>query len=170
MRLIPIVSAAALAVAASLAPVAAQAAGSTYTAQLSAANEVPANASIARGTAVFRLSADGSELEYRLIVANLENPIASHIHLESAGANGPVVTFLYGPAVPGSGRTSGVLATGTITADDLIGMLAGEPLSALVEAIESGGAYVNVHTNDGVGEPNTGPGDLASGEIRGQIG
>jgi hypothetical protein len=28
---------------------------------------------------------------------------------------------------------------------------------------------VNVHTDDGEGEQNTGPGDMASGEIRGQI-
>jgi hypothetical protein len=39
----------------------------------------------------------------------------------------------------------------------------------LVEAMRSGGAYVNVHTDDGEGEQNTGPGDMASGEIRGQI-
>jgi hypothetical protein len=64
----------------------------------------------------------------------------------------------------------GVIATGTISAADLlVGPLAGEPLSALVELLESDGAYVNVHTNDGMGDVNTGPGDFPGGEIRGQI-
>ncbi|WP_353813242.1 CHRD domain-containing protein [Agromyces sp. SYSU T00266] len=171
MNALRILSVMALAVAASLAPVGAHAAQpDTYTAQLSAGQEVPANPSLARGAAIFQLSADGTELEYRLIVANLENPIASHIHLAPAGLNGAVVAFLYGPGPAASGQTSGVLATGTITADDLVGALAGQPLSALMAEIEAGNAYVNVHTNDGEPPANTGPGDLASGEIRGQIG
>jgi hypothetical protein len=36
--------------------------------------------------------------------------------------------------------------------------------------IRSGNAYVNVHTSDGVGPPNQGPGDFPGGEIRGQLG
>jgi hypothetical protein len=39
----------------------------------------------------------------------------------------------------------------------------------LIAAMESGNAYANVHTNDGVAPPNTGPGDSPGGEIRGQI-
>jgi hypothetical protein len=150
-------------------PIAAQAVDTTYTAPLSAAQEVPANPSLARGQAIFKLSSDASELEYRLIVANIENVVASHIHLGSAGENGPVVAFLFGPAAPGGGKTSGVIATGTITAADLVGPLAGQPLSALVDFIESGDAYVNVHTNDGVAPVLNEPGDLPGGEIRGQI-
>ena len=42
-------------------------------------------------------------------------------------------------------------------------------LAAVLAAINSGGAYVNVHTNDGVAPTNTGPGDFPGGEIRGQI-
>src|SRR5207249_402096 len=33
----------------------------------------------------------------------------------------------------------------------------------------SGNAYVNVHTNDGMAPPNSGPGDFPGGEIRGQL-
>jgi hypothetical protein len=62
-----------------------------------------------------------------------------------------------------------VLAEGTITAANLIGPLAGHPLSDLIADMESGGAYVNIHTNDGVAPTNTGPGDFPGGEIRGQI-
>jgi hypothetical protein len=47
--------------------------------------------------------------------------------------------------------------------------LAGSPLSDLIEEIRGGNAYANVHTNDGVDPPNSGPGDYRLGEIRGQI-
>lgn len=124
---------------------------------------------LAQGQAVFHLSKDGSELHYKLIVANIENVVAAHIHLGSSEQNGPVVAFLYGNAAPGGGRTDGVLAEGTITAANLVGPLAGQPLSALIAAMEAGNTYVNVHTNDGVGGPNTGAGDYPGGEIRGQI-
>ena len=136
---------------------------------LSGADEVPARDTLGRGFASFKLSPDGTELEYRLIVANIENVVASHIHVGPVGVNGPVVAFLFGPAAPGEGRLQGVIGEGTITAANLVGPLAGQPLSALVEEIEAGNTYVNVHTNDGVPPTDTGPGDFPGGEIRGQI-
>lgn len=129
---------------------------------LSGAEEVPANDSRARGVATFQLSADGTELSYRLIVANIENVNQAHIHLAPAGENGGVVLWLYPsgpPAQPIPGRTDGVLATGTVTEANLVGALAGQPLSALIEHIDNGNAYVNVHTNPG----------FPGGEIRGQL-
>lgn len=152
--------------------------GGNFGTPLSADEEVMppgvVNGSGARGNAIFHLSADGTELEYRLIIANIENAFMAHIHAAAAGSNGPVVAWLYpstavGPGPFGSGRFNGVAATGTITAANLLGPLAGQPLSALVALIEAGGAYVNVHTNDGVSPTNTGPGDFPGGEIRGQI-
>jgi len=142
---------------------------SNYVAHLVGGNEIPARDTLAQGQAIFKLSADGESLDYRLIVANIDNVTASHIHVGAADVNGPVVAFLFGSVAPGSGRSDGVIATGTITAANLVGPLAGQPLSALVAAIEAGNAYVNVHTNDGVGSTNTGPGDFPGGEIRGQI-
>ena len=100
-------------------------------------------------------------LHYTLIASNIENVLQSHIHLAPAGVNGPVVVWLYPsspPAVLIPGRFSGVLAEGTITADDLVGPLAGQPLSSLIDEITAGNAYVNVHTSQYPG-----------GEIRGQI-
>jgi hypothetical protein len=145
-------------------------AGDTNTgAHLRARDEVPPNESLAQGQAIFHLSADGTQLDYKLISANIDNVVFAHIHLAPAGVNGPVVAFLFGPAAPGGGRFSGVLAQGTITADDLIGPLAGQDLTALVDAIRAGNTYVNVHTDDGVAPAGTGPGDLPAGEIRGQI-
>ena len=140
-----------------------------FTAHLSGGNEVPPNTSRAAGQAIFHFSDDGATLHYKLIAANINNVVAAHIHLAPAGANGPVVLFLYGPAAPGQGRSSGVLATGTATAADLVGPLAGASLDDLLAEIVAGNAYVNVHTNDGIDPPNTGPGDFPGGEIRGQI-
>lgn len=149
-------------------------AGSAFAADFIAApltggEEVPANSSKARGNATFDVSDDGTQITYRLIVANLENVVAAHIHVGPVGVNGPVVAFLFGPATPGGGRSDGVLATGTITAASLTGPLVGQPLSALLDAMQAGNTYVNAHTNDGVNPPNTGPGDLPGGEIRSQI-
>lgn len=137
-------------------------------------NEVPtARETRAQGEAIFQLSKDGSELHYKLNAANIQNVFMAHIHLAPAGANGPIVVWLYPeggpPPVPIPGRFDGGLAQGTITAADLMGPLAGEPLSRLVEEITSGNTYVNVHTSDFVDPPNTGPGDFPGGEVRGQI-
>jgi hypothetical protein len=130
---------------------------------------VPANASQAAGQAIFHVSRDGTALDYKLIVANLDNPVAAHIHVGPPGVNGPVVAFLFGPAPPEGGTANGVLAEGTITAANLIGPLAGQPLSALIDALNSANADVNAHTNDGVPPTGTGPGDLPGGEIRGNF-
>jgi hypothetical protein len=138
-------------------------------APLSGGEEVPANDTKARGNATFDVSEDGSQITFRLIASNIENAFMAHIHVGPFGANGPIVVFLFGPVDPGGGRTDGVLSTGTFTAANLIGPLAGQPLSALLSAMQAGNTYVNVHTNDGVAPPNTGPGDIPGGEIRGQI-
>jgi hypothetical protein len=113
----------------------------------------------ATGNAVFQLRGDG--LHYRLIVANIQNVTMAHIHLAPAGVNGPVVAWLYPDAPPAQlipGRSSGILATGVITADDLVGPLAGATLDDLLEAMRAGNSYVNVHTSQ-----------YPPGEIRGQI-
>ena len=148
---------------------AAAAFGGKWSDHLSGGQEVPANASQGQGQATFRLSDDGTSLDYKLIAANVDNVIVSHIHLGAEGVNGPVVVFLYGPVAPGGGRQTGVLATGTITAANLVGPLAGHPLSDLVAEMRADRAYVNLHTNDGVAPPGTGPGDLPGGELRAQI-
>ena len=135
---------------------------------LSGKNEVPARRTKAHGVATFHLNKEGDELSYRIIVSQLLNPVGAHIHKAAAGTNGPIVVGLFsGPA--GSGRHNGVLVKGVITAANLTGPLAGMTLEDLLTLLQSGDAYVNVHTNDGVAPPNTGPGDFPGGEIRGQI-
>jgi hypothetical protein len=77
-----------------------------------------------------------------------------------------VTLFMGAPA----GRTvNGTLAEGTITAPDPGNGCGWTDLAAVVAALRSGNTYVNVHTNDGVAPPNTGPGDFLGGEIRGQV-
>ncbi len=128
---------------------------------LTGAEEVPPVETLAQGQAVFQLSADGSALRYRLNVANIENVLMAHIHMAPAGSNGGVVAWLYPAGPPPSlipGRSDGVLVTGTITEANLVGALAGQPLSALVDAMMAGNTYVNVHTSQ-----------FPGGEIRGQI-
>ena len=132
------------------------------------------NDSRARGSAVFQLSADGNELEYQLMVANIENAFMAHIHRAAKGVNGGIVVWLYPstattPGPVAGGRLDGVIAKGPIRASNLVGSLAGQPLTALINELKAGNAYVNVHTNDGVAPTNTGAGDFPGGEIRGQI-
>jgi hypothetical protein len=131
---------------------------STFHAILEGDEEVPPVDSDAKGAAIFRTSNDGTELNYTLIVANIEDVTAAHIHLAPRGENGDIVAFLFDPAEPIEGRTNGVLAEGTITSEDLVGPLAEATLSELIDEMEAGNTYVNVHT---VEHP--------SGEIRGQI-
>jgi hypothetical protein len=136
---------------------------------LSGHEEVPARGTRARGNATFHLSEDGSTLSYKLVVANIENVVQSHIHIGPAGANGPIGVFLYGLVASGGGQVNGVIAEGAITAANFIGPLAGATMQDLIDHMQAGNAYVNVHTNDGVDPTNTGPGDFPGGEVRGQI-
>lgn len=138
-----------------------QAQNPNFTAHLSGTEEVPPADTRAQGQAIFRLSADGMSLHYQLNVANIENITQAHIHLAPQGVNGPVVVWLY-PAAPPAilipGRSQGVLAAGVITEANLVGLLAGQTLGDLTDAMLAGEAYVNVHTSQ-----------FPPGEIRGQI-
>jgi hypothetical protein len=141
-------------------PVFAASPSHNFGAQMYGGGEVPPNDSKGRGSAIFRLSDDGTTLHYKLIVANIDNVTQSHIHLAPAGSNGPIVVFLFG-FVAGGVTENGVLAEGDITAANLIARPAigfGATMAELVAKMRTGGAYVNVHTVA-----------LPAGEIRDQI-
>jgi hypothetical protein len=139
--------------------------GGNYNAHLTGDQEVPATPSTppvvtnATGQVNLKLSADGSELYYKLIVANIESVRFAHLHLAPAGSNGQVVVdlFMPMPLIPVI-SPQGVLAEGVITAASLKGPLAGKTLADLVAAIEAGNVYANVHS---VKYPG--------GELRGQV-
>lgn len=95
------------------------------------------------------------ELYYRLLVRDIEDVTAAHIHVGQPGEDGDVVALLF--SGDPTGEFNGQLAEGVITESDLTGPLAGD-MDGLVQMLESGGLYVNVHT---VVNP--------AGEIRGQI-
>jgi CHRD domain len=143
-------------------------AGDNFVAKLSGDEEVPARDTKAVGVAKFKVRDDGAALKFKVNVANIENVFAAHIHCGAPGVNGGIGVTLF--MVPAStGRVNGTLAEGTITAPDAQNACGWTDLAAVLAAMNSGNTYVNVHTNDGVPPPNTGPGDFPGGEIRGQI-
>jgi hypothetical protein len=155
---------AALALLAGMATASAAPPHQNFVAPLSGGEEVPPVDTNARGQTLFRLNADETAIDFKLIVANLKDTTQAHIHCGAAGVNGPVVAFLFGLVEDGV-TTNGILSQGTVTPADVIP----RPDSAacpggvadfddLVEKMRSGEAYVNVHT---VAHP--------PGEIRGQI-
>jgi hypothetical protein len=143
-------------------------AGDNFVATLSGDQEVPPRDTQAVGVATFKLREDGAALRFKVNVANIDNAFAAHIHCGAVGVNGPVGVTLFMGA-PAGGRVNGTLAEGTITAADPGNGCGWTELAAVLAAMGAGATYVNVHTNDGVAPPNTGPGDFPGGEIRGQI-
>jgi hypothetical protein len=142
----------------------------------------------AQGQAIFRVNDDGTRVDFRLIATNINNVFMAHIHCGRPNSNGPIRMWLYPvpppPAVlgqtgtalpPGGGRHSGVLSassfnpTGLVCPAIVVNGVTIHSAEPLLDAIRAGRTYVNVHTNDGVGSANTGPGDFPGGEIRGQI-
>jgi Cu/Zn superoxide dismutase len=112
---------------------------------MNAEQEVPApsgDVSNARGTfsATLSRSDSGASISWQMSFSGLTGAAgAAHIHQAATGSPGPVVLALCGPC------QSPLSGTGNVT-------------EAVADAIESGNAYVNVHT------AANGP-----GEIRGQL-
>ena len=137
----------------------------SFSADLSGDEEVPAVTTDATGSAELTLS--GNQLTYTIEVENLQNAAVAHIHIAPAGQNGPVRLNLCGTGAPQPACTSGtgVLAAGTN------GTTVGTPaitFDSLLSAMRTGGAYVNVHTNATGCTPGE-QGCNPAGEIRGQV-
>ncbi len=124
----------------------------SFRAILSGAGEVPPVDTDAVGKSIFHLNDDDSALRYRLVVGKIENIVQAHIHCGAPGVNGPVVAFLFGP-IPEGVTISGILAEGTVSNVEIIprpdspqcpGGVAN--FDELLDKINSGQAYVNVHT------------------------
>jgi hypothetical protein len=140
-----------------------------FSARLTGDKEVPPVDTDATGRIRLTANSQQDALDYQLSVSNL-NGVATgaHVHRGSAGTNGPIVanlnirgTFAGASASASAGDGSAMTSTstgGTITSADLKGPLAGKQVSDLIQLIEDGKAYVNIHTRQ---HPN--------GEIRGQL-
>jgi len=133
-----------------------------FYAVLSGGEQVPPATTPAYGTASFVVEAGGNSLRYSLTVVGIPNVMMAHIHIGAPGQNGPVVLWLYPSAPPPvaiAGVTTGDIGAGVATRANLMGPLAGQPLSALITAMAAGNAYVNAHTQQA-------PGGLIRGQIR----
>lgn len=133
----------------------AQKQGQFFDAKLTGKDEVPAKDTKATGIAEFTITGANS-MSYKISVTNMEKVMAAHIHKGKVGENGPVIVTLFKTGSPAA-TTNGTLSQGTITSAKLEGPLAGKALSDLINLLNNGEAYVNVHTQ---ANPN--------GEIRGQ--
>lgn len=145
------------------------AAGDSYTAQLSGATEVPSRATPGSGEVAIQVGPDGQWLSYTVTVRDITNVTMGHIHIGPVGTNGDIVLPLVPTVPPGSGPRSGIIGQGTLTSAQLTGLLQGKPLSELIAQIDTGNAYVNIHTATGASPATLMAGDIPPGEIRGQI-
>ncbi len=127
--------------------------GLEFNVNLSPDQEVPEVTSEATGEAYFKVSEDGESIEYTISAQNLNNTLAGHLHSGAVGENGPVELFLFENAEPTD--YNGEVASGTLTADDLVGDMAWEDFAM---ALVAGEIYANLHTEQ-----------YPDGEIRGQL-
>jgi hypothetical protein len=128
-----------------------------YDANLTGSMQVPPVTTNATGLAELEVNDDGDEISYDIQVEDIEGATQAHIHLGSEGENGDVVVSLFNSSEP-TDVNDGTLEDGDFTSEDFVGPLQGQNMSALVELMDNGQAYVNVHT-----EANP------DGEIRGTI-
>jgi CHRD domain len=131
-----------------------------FIAELKSEMVVPPVTSNATGTAYFQLDMeDNNKINYSLIATDIHGVKAAHIHSGKEGEkNGPIVVRLYKPFRPPVlfGRILSV--HDNIRSDILEGPLLGKQLSDLVNVMNNGTTYVDIHSQE---YPN--------GEIRGQI-
>ena len=128
--------------------------------------ETPPHVTPAHGVAIFFV--DENVVHYMIVVARISNVVMAHIHCGAPGVAGPIGVTLFMHA-PAGGPFHGVLIRSSFTGPDAGNKCGWTTLADVVNAVSSGNAYVNVHTNDGSGVPNKGPGDFPGGEIRGQL-
>lgn len=128
-----------------------------FRAALAGSEEVPPVTTTATGSSEFTLSRSSDTLFVNITVNNLSNVRFGHFHTGARGANGAVVAFLVDPPTL-TGAQNGRIGKQFITAANLSGTLAGQPLTALTNLMRAGTIYVNLHTDANAG-----------GELRGQV-
>jgi hypothetical protein len=145
----------------------------TYTARLAGFNEIgPINnnsgAILTDGTGRLQLEVGPSSVAYTLTYSNLtSNVLQSHIHFGKRHDAGGIMVFLCtnlgnGPAGTPACPASGGTVTGTLTAASVVAIptqnVTAGNFNALLAALRSNTAYVNVHSAN-----------FPGGEIRGQV-
>jgi hypothetical protein len=130
-----------------------------FVAELTSEMVVPPVKSNATGVVYFQLDKKDNKIDYSLIVRDLDDAKAAHIHIGKEGEkNDTVIVTLYKPFK--APRLLGRILSldDDITSDTLEGPLAGKQLSDLVNFMNNRTAYVDIHSYE---YPN--------GELRGQI-
>lgn len=136
-----------------------------FQANLTGAQEVPPVATISTGSADVTFDAGLTTAMVNLTVFDGIGVTQAHMHCAAAGANGPVVAFLFG-FVPAGVDVDGLLAQLVLTDADIIpqnppaptcGMVITD-VASLQAAMMAGKIYANVHTLF-----------FPGGEIRGQL-
>lgn len=126
-------------------------------ARLTPEQEVQIVSSDARGNVALLVS--DNAIDYRLNIdpLPLSTVTSAHIHVGAAGSNGPIIFSLYfsGFGVPFNGFINGALTAFDLQPQPANGI---SSFNDAINAILSGGAYVNVHTTA-----------YPAGEIRGQL-
>lgn len=143
-----------------------------FEADLSGAQEVttPGGGVDANTTGAVEVEFDRAltKAQFRLTVRDGTGIIQAHFHCASAGVNGPVVAFLFGPADPpgvdvGEGSVEGTLDNSDIIPPETLENIeaCGVPLNniaSLAFALRAGKIYANVHSTV-----------FPTGVIRGQL-
>jgi len=128
-------------------------------------NETPANSTPASGS--FQATVSGDSITFELTYSGLvADSLFAHIHLGQKNVAGGVMIFFCDnstpPHSPRTCPTRGGTVTGTVTAADVIGPngqgIAPGQFSKVLQAIQAGVTYVNVHSTK-----------FPGGEIRGQV-
>ena len=125
-----------------------------FIASLTGGQEVPPSGSAAKGRAWFIPNNDS--MLYKIDVEGLDTVMEAHMHMGISGQNGDPIVMLFhsGP----TGPLNGTLIQGSFSAAELYGPMSGKTIPYLLDKMNKGEAYVNVHT-----------GSFPNGELRGQI-
>jgi len=131
-----------------------------FSATLSGASVIPANASTNTGSITFEASSD-STLAFSLSVANMSGITQAHLHNAAAGANGATLVWLL-PVNGTSAQSASVELSGVISLGDIDPTwVRGTPrlaMDSVKTLMRAGRLYVDVHSSA-----------FTNGELRGQV-
>src|SRR5574341_1670819 len=125
-----------------------------FRAEMSGAEEVPPNTSVATGRVKLRANPELTAIDFELEIRDATNILSAagaHLHCGVRGVNGPVVAFLAG-AVPGltggapGGFDGRVEVRAVLTVDNITNTSCGATIADLVQAMRDGRVYANAHS------------------------
>ncbi len=131
-------------------------AAETFFAHMDSSENVPANSSKAQSQLILQYTDEGN-LNFKLMLSNIDEFSVSHIHCAPAGLNGPAGVNLAALTPPSAvnGTIEGVITVPNGNGVNNCGWVTN---ADVVAAIKAGNAYVNVHTKS-----------VPGGVIRGQL-